>query len=108
MDLSDGLLQDLATLCEASGIGATIDPKLLPVSEELGSLNEPLLSHQIGFGEDYQLLFTATTSDAAEIQSLGESLGIRLTRIGKTTAERTVVIPGADQVKAWTHFQEGK
>ena len=104
MDLSDGLLEDLKTLCRASGIGAQIAPALLPASEELLALEEPLLSHQIGFGEDYQLLFTASPSKATKIKELGTSLGVRLTQIGETTSSLEVVIPGSDTAEVWTHF----
>ncbi len=50
MDISDGLLLDLARLCRASGVGAEIEH--LPVAE--GALEEEALSG----GEDLALLFT--------------------------------------------------
>ncbi|MEC7241355.1 MAG: thiamine-phosphate kinase [Myxococcota bacterium] len=105
MDLSDGLLQDLRRLCKASGVGAEIDPERLPTSSALRDLGEPLLSHQLGFGEDYQLLFTAHPSDASQVLALGETLGVQLTRIGKTTSNLDLVLPGADAVEVWTHFR---
>src|SRR5262249_26467134 len=61
IDVSDGLLQDLTHLCEASGVGAEIDLNELPLDPDLAAL-----ANQIGLdpveltltgGEDYELLF---------------------------------------------------
>lgn len=104
MDLSDGLLQDLSRLCRASGVGARVDPTLLPASEELLAADDALLSHQIGFGEDYQLLFTARKTDAERVRQLGAALEVQLTAIGETSADPEVVIPGSERAEVWSHF----
>src|SRR6185437_2179507 len=54
MDLSDGLSLDLARLCTESGVSAEIGPAL-PVAPH-ASLDEALHG-----GEDYELLFTASS-----------------------------------------------
>jgi thiamine-monophosphate kinase len=106
MDLSDGLLQDLERLCKASNCGAEIDPKALPASAELRESAQDILPHQLAFGEDYQLLFSADSDHRKAIESIGAAQGILLTRIGEITSLLGLRIPGYDTMKVWTHFQE--
>lgn len=63
MDVSDGLLLDLATLLEASGgLGAELDAGAIPVSTAARRLARGdrmrALRHALGDGEDHVLLFT--------------------------------------------------
>jgi thiamine-monophosphate kinase len=106
MDLSDGLLQDLRRLCTASNCGADVDPALLPASAELKQATSEILVHQVAFGEDYQLLFTAKEHHRSAIQAVGDSLGLRLTRIGRTSSFPGIRIPGCETLVDWSHFQE--
>ena len=61
LDLSDGLAGDLAHIAAASGVGARIDPALLPLSQAARAAIErapdlrPLVA---GGGDDYELCFT--------------------------------------------------
>ena len=70
MDVSDGLATDLAHLCHESGVGAEIEPGLLPVDDLLKEaaalLGTSPMDWVLRGGEDYQLLFT--TEAAAEKQ----------------------------------------
>ena len=59
IDLSDGLGTDLRHLCGASGVGAEIDSRRIPVRADAD------LSGALGDGEDYELLF-ALPEDQAE------------------------------------------
>ena len=60
IDVSDGLVADLAKLCEASGVGAEIDSSSVPVDPTLPSaFPDDWLEMALGGGEDYELLFTA-------------------------------------------------
>ena len=60
IDISDGLLADLGHVLEASGCGAELDSRRLPVSEALRQWREPdeVLQAQLAGGDDYLLLFT--------------------------------------------------
>lgn len=91
MDLSDGLSADLARLCAASGIGARIEPSLLPLHPGLDRHSPRGLAQAVAFGEDYQLLFTASPAARDEILDLGRALGLPLTRIGQSTAHRELL-----------------
>ncbi|HWP83561.1 MAG TPA: thiamine-phosphate kinase [Terriglobia bacterium] len=77
MDLSDGLSIDLARLCKASGVGATIDAEAVP------RFPEASLEQALHGGEDFELLFTVPPRRARRLpQRAG---GVPLTRIGQIT-----------------------
>lgn len=60
MDISDGLLDDLAKLCRESGVAATIRAPDVPVDSILRSaFPDDWLGLALGGGEDYELVFTA-------------------------------------------------
>jgi thiamine-monophosphate kinase len=111
IDISDGLLADLAHICKASGCGATIDVERVPLSAELLSLFPPqeALAHALGGGEDYELCFTAPPSRAEEIEAALESTGTPVRRIGQLVAGQTVVCrrdgePFTPAVRGYRHF----
>jgi thiamine-monophosphate kinase len=91
IDVSDGLAQDLAHLCTASGVGARIELSAVPaprdftrLARELGLDADALV---LAGGEDYELLF------CAEAGSVPNSLG---TQIGTVTREPCVRFVAAD------------
>jgi thiamine-monophosphate kinase len=63
IDISDGLLQDLAHLAEAAGVGFELEAAQLPLDAELVQLAPALKLDPIAFalcsGEEYELLFSA-------------------------------------------------
>ncbi|MBN1652410.1 MAG: thiamine-phosphate kinase [Deltaproteobacteria bacterium] len=63
IDISDGLLQDLGHLCQASRVNAEIELEALPVDPRFRLLAEALALDPIALmltaGEDYELVFTA-------------------------------------------------
>ena len=89
IDVSDGLLGDLAHILERSHVGAVLDAPSLPLAALLatgappGSARHCLLSG----GDDYELLFTAAPGARATLGALGARLGVALHRIGFITAQ---------------------
>ena len=89
LDVSDGLLGDLAHILERSHVGAVLDAPSLPLAALLatgappGSARHCLLSG----GDDYELLFTAAPGARATLGALGARLGVALHRIGFITAQ---------------------
>lgn len=77
MDVSDGLLGDLASLAAASGVAAEIELERVPFAGGATSLVEML--DLATWGDDYQLLFAASPQASGFI----EDSGFKVTRIGR-------------------------
>lgn len=77
IDVSDGIFQDLAHLTGQSGVGAVIKWDKIPVFHSLKRLNPT--PKMIGFGEDYELLFTVPKHKADKLK-YAEG---KITHIGK-------------------------
>lgn len=87
IDVSDGFVQDLMHILDASGVGASIDVTRLPTT---GGSSVPLrerLVDGLSGGEDYELLFCVRPRSVERIRSLGKKYGVRLTEVGRLTAE---------------------
>lgn len=83
IDVSDGLLQDLGHLCEASRVGAVIWNDRLPLSPAYRALaGGEETAFALSGGEDYELLFCARPRDRARIDRLAKPAGVKITRIG--------------------------
>lgn len=85
MDVSDGLLIDAARMASASGLAVTIDLAAIPLSDayrqHVGDDRAARLRAATA-GDDYQLLFAATSAlavPARRIGSFGEGQGLTLT-----------------------------
>ncbi len=91
MDVSDGLLGDLAKLCAASDVGAVLDLEQLPVSAELARRHAAADCERLVLsgGDDYELLFTVPTAAAAQVEAMS-SPALPLHRIGRIEAGRGV------------------
>ncbi|MFN7056755.1 thiamine-phosphate kinase [Hyphomonas sp.] len=76
MDISDGLLGDLAALAAASGLAAMIELSAVPFAGGAESLDQAV--DLASWGDDYQLLFTAPPAARLAI----EASGIPASRIG--------------------------
>jgi thiamine-monophosphate kinase len=103
IDLSDGLLGDLGKLCAASGVGADLASRELPLSAGLCSVALPAERVQFALdgGDDYELLFTADPADRARLTAL--DAGVVLRRIGAVTGGGGVLVDGAPPARDAGH-----
>ncbi len=98
IDVSDGLLADLAHVCRLSRVGATVELAALPLSA-IGAkhvASEAGRAAVAGGGDDYELCFTANPNSRESIQDLTRMLGVPLTRIGQIRRGKGVTLVGSD------------
>ncbi|WP_457330630.1 thiamine-phosphate kinase [Rhizobacter sp. P5_C2] len=84
IDLSDGLLGDLGHILKRSNAGATLQVDALPRSPVLAA--QPLALQRnctLAGGDDYELVFTAPPSQAADVLAAAHGAGVTVTRIGR-------------------------
>ena len=88
IDISDGLLQDLAHICKASSVGAEVWQGVLPLSEAYRKFSDRKSSlYALTGGENYELLFSSRTKDRNRLKKIQKQLGVPITRIGKFVPE---------------------
>ena len=107
IDISDGLLADLAHITRASGVGAELEADALPASPALGAAfaSEAMRRLQATGGDDYELCFTAAATQREAVQALGARLGLPLARIGRIVAGSGVHCAGLGPVvPGYQHF----
>ena len=87
LDVSDGLLGDLAHILEQSAVGAVISAGALPLAPLEAACGDAALAFRActAGGDDYELLFTAPVARRAEVGALAERLHLPLHRIGSIT-----------------------
>ncbi|MEW6132006.1 MAG: thiamine-phosphate kinase [Pseudomonadota bacterium] len=87
IDVSDGFAADLGHILERSNVGAEVWFERLPLSDALAPLaNDPAVQDCIlAGGDDYELVFTASTDKRDQIAALATQLDLRLTRVGQIT-----------------------
>ena len=86
MDVSDGLLGDLAKIATASNVSATVERNQIPLSPELSSLiksTPALWDCVLGGGDDYQTLFTVAPDRTEECISAAAAKNIVVAEIGE-------------------------
>jgi len=89
IDISDGLLADLAHLCRASQAGAVVELASVPVSDDLvtaiGDLEARLFA--LSAGDDYELCFTVPETAVKRLSSLTETSELLMTQVGRIRTE---------------------
>ena len=92
MDLSDGLSTALNTLCRINGTGAAVEWDMIPVADETAGIIEQLgLPDEdtvMGWGGEYELLFTFRKDDLERMRMSGVDFAV----IGIMTEDPKVVL----------------
>jgi thiamine-monophosphate kinase len=90
MDISDGMLGDLAKMCAASGVGAAIDRSQIPLSDATANALEfdlDVWDLILTGGDDYEILAAVPPDHVDRFQELANLSGIVLSPIGMIEAE---------------------
>jgi thiamine-monophosphate kinase len=113
MDLSDGLADAVRQLAGASGTGAVIDARRLPIPEAAAEVFrnrgvDPFRAALSG-GDDYELLFSVPARRQGRLKmALGQARGVPLTRIGELTPSPSILLMRDGSAEAmpegYTHF----
>lgn len=83
IDLSDGLVGDLAHILAQSGVGARLDKDKLPVIDWI--LQHDQYHYALSGGDDYQILFTVAEQNRDEVMNLAQRSNSDVTDIGVIT-----------------------
>jgi len=112
IDSSDGLAWSLHELSRMSGVGFVIDD--VPIAEEAKQFAQysraDVLELVLHGGEEYELVVTVKPDFWRHAQSAVEAVGGTLSRIGKVTREKRVVLQQdgkrrAIEARGWEHFK---
>ena len=86
IDVSDGLIDDLAKMINRQNLSFHLFENKIPVSNKLSNLIKKQRLNKINLisnGDDYQVLFTADIKKARIIKKASKTTGIKITKIGK-------------------------
>jgi thiamine-monophosphate kinase len=84
IDVSDGFVQDLGHLCDASGVGAVVECSALPLGPVARKLPHGMELALAG-GEDYALIWTVPHRKLAALQR-----AVKCVVVGRITRERGI------------------
>jgi thiamine-monophosphate kinase len=85
MDVSDGLVGDLAKLCRASAVAAETDVARVPLSDAARAAvaAEPALVETVlTGGDDYEIILTLGSEKLAAFRAAADAAGVLVTEIG--------------------------
>ena len=113
MDISDGLINDLTKICEASNVGASVKSDTLPVDKYLKcAFPERYLEFATSGGEDYELLFTGPPNI---MKTINDQAIINMKLIGSIIegpSKVAIVDSKGDDLPistgGWDHFKENR
>jgi thiamine-monophosphate kinase len=93
MDVSDGLVGDLAKLCRASGVAAEVDVAAVPLSDAARaalSADGKLIERILSGGDDYEVVLTLPAAKFSAFRTAAENAGVPVTKIGQVMSGQGV------------------
>jgi thiamine-monophosphate kinase len=108
LDVSDGLLGDLAHIGERSGVGARVRWPDVPRSDALSRQTVTVQQRcALAGGDDYELLFTAPSARREQVLAVAANARVAVSRIGEVVAgaSLTIVDEAGQKIDTpWTAF----
>ena len=108
IDISDGFFGDLEKLINSKNLGASLEIDNIPFSKYLKKLilcNKIDINYPLTFGDDYQLLFTANLKKRLLIKNISEKNNCKISRIGRITKDKGIIIKGKKLYKLKKSYQ---
>ena len=112
IDISDGLVADLGHILKASGVGAKLDLRRLPLSDAYDAVF-PTLGYDpaLVFGDDYELCFTVPPGRVQALAGLASRLACGLHYIGGIVAGAGLTLHDGEGVytpsrAGYNHFDD--
>lgn len=91
IDISDGLLADLAHVATRSGVAAEIEIDRVPFPAGISEITQAVLNQAVlAGGDDYELCFTAPAAKRQAIETIAHRQQLSLTKIGRIIAGQGV------------------
>lgn len=113
IDVSDGLLADLAHVCRASNLGAIIALDNMPLSAELKANldDKAAIEMALTAGDDYQLIFTSSAINKVGLETAMSHANVEFTCIGQLNTSGEINLTYQDQPfelmqRGFEHFAE--
>ena len=108
-DISDGLIGDLGHILKASCVGAEIDTSVATALMQTGQLwscpEDLAMACVLSGGDDYELVFSASPSAAEQVLMASKASATPVTRIGRITNSKRLVLLGVDGHPVNNSFQ---
>jgi len=107
IDISDGLLQDLSHILQASHLGATIDIKNLIQNSKIKNICSKTKTKNLILygGDDYELLFTLPKNKINTVREKHPEITKKIQKIGTIVNKKGVFIDGKIlKIKGYQHF----
>ncbi len=90
IDISDGLVADIAHIAEASQCGIELDSNIIPLPAIADK--EQARQHALSGGDDYELVFTVAPARQAALKQLISQTDLPITCIGEVVAAPGVLL----------------
>ncbi len=111
IDISDGLVGDLAHILKRSGVGATLSVDALPAGPMLARQPQELRHRfTLAGGDDYELCFTAPPAQRDKVLAAAHGAATSVARVGRIEAAAGLRLIDADgaplslQLSSFDHF----
>lgn len=109
LDISDGLLQDLTHILNASHVGAQLNLEHIPLSAMALTLGyQQALPFALSGGDDYQLLLTISPEKEPLLLKAMEAMGGKITCIGQINAQSNTLTDALGHPISRAGFQHFK
>lgn len=112
IDLSDGLVSDLAHICKASHVGAKVWVRSVPIHPMVkAAFGEKSLELALSGGEDYELLFTANSKVIDSVKMFMPSPVTVIGEIIRDDSARVTLLDKQGEAiewgeRGWDHFRQ--